>query len=277
MSASPSPRWLDLEGVVNMRDVGGMPTTDGATIAVGRLIRSDNLQDLPPDSVRRLVDDMHVTDVVDLRTGVEVAKEGDGPLVAEPGVRIHHLSLYTEDTRETGIPPGERPLPWARDTTVGDREAPSKPTPADARSDHNAYWAGHYLGYLEQRPDSVVEALRTVATSDGATVVHCAAGKDRTGTIVALALLLAGAEPEAVAADFAASAERVPQIMERLARRPAYAANLVGKSIDQQSPRSDTMRLLLETLAAQGSLEAWLTRYGWTPDDTAALRRKLRD
>ena len=258
-----------------MRDVGGIPTTDGSSIVVGRLIRSDNLQDLPPTSVRHLVDDLNVTDVVDLRTGVEVAKEGDGPLVAEPGVRIHHLSLYTEDTRETGIPAGERPLPWARDPHVGDsRDATPSPAPA-ARPDHNAYWAGHYLGYLEQRPDSVVEALRTIATSRGATIVHCAAGKDRTGTIVGLALLLAGADPTAVAADFAASAERVPQIMERLARRPTYADNLVGKSVDQQSPRSDTMRLLVDALAAQGGLEVWLAQHGWTPDDTAALRRRL--
>ena len=279
MSLSPSPRWLDVEGVVNMRDVGGIPTTDGASIAAGRLIRSDNLQDLPPASVRRLVDDLHVTDVVDLRTSVEVAKEGDGPLIAEPGVRIHHLSLYTEDTQKTGIPPGERPLPWARDAHVGDRSAEVPPpvtTVPQARPDHDAYWSGHYRGYLEERPDSVVEALRTIATSEGATVVHCAAGKDRTGTIVGLALLLAGADPEAVAADFAASAERVPQIMERLARRPAYAANLVGKSVDQQSPRPDTMRLLVEALAADGGVEVWLARHGWTNDDTAALRRRLR-
>ena len=264
-----------------MRDVGGLPTTDGSTIAAGRLIRSDNLQDIPASSVRRLVDDLHVTDVVDLRTTVEVAKEGDGPLVAEPGVRIHHLSLYTEDTRETGIPAGERPLPWARDPHVGDSAAKTETSPPastpETRPDHNTYWAGHYLGYLEQRPDSVVEALRTIATSPGATIVHCAAGKDRTGTIVGLALLLAGADPDAVAADFAASAERVPQIMERLARRPAYAANLVGKSVDQQSPRSDTMRLLVEALAAQGGLEAWLERHGWSADDTATLRRKLTD
>ncbi len=274
MSATPPPHWLDVEGVVNMRDVGRMPTTDGGTIASGRLIRSDNLQDLPPASVRRLVDDLRVTDVVDLRTSVEVAKEGDGPLVAEPGVRIHHLSLYTEDTRESGIPAGERNLPWARDPTVGD--GPSGAAPTRSRPDHDTYWSGHYLGYLAQRPDSVVEALRTFETSEGATVVHCAAGKDRTGTIVGLALLLAGADPESVIADFAASAERVPQIMERLARRPAYAANLVGKTGDQQSPRPDTMRRLIESLDAAGGLEAWLAPDGWTPRDTAALRARLR-
>jgi protein-tyrosine phosphatase len=270
-----APQWLDLEGVVNMRDVGGLPTTDGGRIASGRLIRSDNLQELPPASVRRLLDELHVSDVVDLRTTVEVAKEGDGPLVGEGSVQIHQLSLYTEDTRESGIPPGERELPWVRDPGLGDR--PAAPAPATEAQNHDAYWSRHYLGYLSQRPDSVLEALRTIARSEGATVVHCAAGKDRTGTIVGLALLLAGATPEAVAADFAASSERVPQIMERLARRPAYAANLVGKSVDEQSPRPDTMRRLVEALESEGGVEAWLSRHGWTPEDTAALRAKLRD
>ena len=68
------PGWIELDGVDNMRDVGGLPTSGGGTVVSGRLIRSDNLQELPPASVRHLVDDLGVTDVVDLRTVVEVAK-----------------------------------------------------------------------------------------------------------------------------------------------------------------------------------------------------------
>ena len=39
-------RWIELDGLVNMRDLGGLPTGDGGHTASGRLIRSDNLQDL---------------------------------------------------------------------------------------------------------------------------------------------------------------------------------------------------------------------------------------
>ena len=211
-----------------MRDVGGLPTTDGGAIVTGRLIRSDNLQELPPASVRHLVDDLGVTDVVDLRTYVEVAKEGDGPLVAEPGVQFHHHTLYTEDTKESGIPAGERRLPWETDRNMGTAAKVRRPkkgshgetgrSPGSAKEDrkHDAYWSKHYLGYLDRRPDSVVAALRAIGEADGAVVVHCAAGKDRTGTVVGLALLVAGVTPEAVVADYAASAERVPRILERL-------------------------------------------------------------
>lgn len=269
------PSWLDLDGVDNMRDVGGLPTRDGGAVVAGRLIRSDNLQELPDASVRHLVDDLGVTDVVDLRTYVEVAKEGDGPLVAEPGVHIHHHTLYTEDTKETGIPAGERPLPWESDRHMRTAAKIRRPKKEERR--HDAYWSKHYLGYLEGRPDSVVAALRAIGEADGAVVVHCAAGKDRTGTIVGLALLLVGVTPDGVVADYAATTERLPRILERLARHPAYTANLEGKTVKQQEPRADTMRLLIQALEAEGGPEAWLGRHGWTDADTESLRAKLLD
>src|SRR5215203_3095265 len=73
-------RWIELDGLVNMRDVGGLPTVDGGRTASGRLIRSDNLQDLSDADVQHLVDELGVTDVVDLRTGTELHLEGSGPL-----------------------------------------------------------------------------------------------------------------------------------------------------------------------------------------------------
>lgn len=257
-----------------MRDVGGLPTTDGGRIQPGRLIRSDNLQELSAESVRALVEDLGVTDVIDLRTVVEVSREGDGPMRARREVRFHHFTLYPEQSPETGIPAGERELPWAGDGRAEQR--PRRPATTGTR-DHDAYWSAHYLGYLARRPDSVVAALRTVADSDGAVVVHCAAGKDRTGTIVGLALTVAGATHDAVVADFEVSAERVPRILERLGRRPAYAADLAGKTVDEQSPRAATMRRLLAAMETQfGGAERWLATKGWTDADTARLRAKLR-
>ena len=281
-------RWIDLDGVVNMRDVGGMPTVDGSVIAEGRLIRSDNLQDLSEASIRRLVDEFGVTDVVDLRTHVEVAQEGAGPLVGHPRVRISHLTLYADDSPESGIPASERELPWEtqarREAAARTAAAPRARSTQDRRPhivpggvDHDDFWSGHYLSYLGQRPDSVVASLRTIARADGAVVVHCAAGKDRTGTITGLALVAAGASPEAVIHDYAASAERVPQILERLLRRPAYAANLQGKTVAEQSPRPETMARLLAALDRDfGGVLGWLDTQGWSGDDTEALRAKLR-
>ena len=266
------PHWIELEGVVNMRDLGGMPTESGDAVRPHRLLRSDNLQDLTPASVHALLDDYGLSDVVDLRTHVEVAKEGDGPLRSEPRVRHHHFTLYREDTSTSGIPAAERALPWETDER---RRAVAERDEVRRRS-HDEFWSEHYLSYLAQRPDSVVAALRAVSVSEGAAVVHCAAGKDRTGTVVGLALKVAGVPDDLVVADYAASAERVARIMDRLRAKPAYADNLRHKTVAQQSPTTDTMRLLLAALAARyGGVFGWLEVHGWTPNDTDRLRAKL--
>ena len=71
--------WIDLEGAVNVRDLGGLPTEDGSHTAVGRLLRADNLQELSPSDVRRLVQDLGLTLVVDLRSSAELESEGPAP------------------------------------------------------------------------------------------------------------------------------------------------------------------------------------------------------
>ncbi|MBB2985085.1 tyrosine-protein phosphatase [Terracoccus luteus] len=275
------PNWIELAGVVNMRDLGGLTTERGEVVQARRLLRSDNLQDLPADSVRTLVARYGLTDVVDLRTDVEVVREGEGPLRALPEVRHHHLTLYREDTDESGIPAAERSLPWERGdaeaaATRRAAEAASPSSPAATPPSHDEFWSQHYLSYLDQRPDSIVAALRAVADGEGAVVVHCAAGKDRTGTVVGVALKAVGVPDEEIEADYAASAERVPRILDRLRQRPAYAANLRDKSVAQQSPTTDTMRLLLDALENRlGGVHAWLAGHGFDADDVERLRRKL--
>ena len=271
------PNWIELDGVVNMRDLGGMVTSSGDEVRPHRLLRSDNLQDLTPQAVEALVKTYEVSDIVDLRTHVEVAKEGEGPLLAVDGVTHHHHTLYREDSAESGIPAAERALPWETDER---REAAAAAAAAEAdtehRRSHEQFWSEHYLGYLAQRPDSVLAALHAIASSRGAAVVHCAAGKDRTGTVVGLALKVVGVPDELVIADFAASAERVAAIMDRLRAKPAYADNLKDKTVAQQSPTTETMRMLLATLDERydGPL-GWLAAQGWTAADTERMRRKL--
>lgn len=272
-----SPAWIELAGVVNMRDLGGLPTTNGRVTLPGRLIRSDNLQELPAESVHTLVQRLGLRDVVDLRTDVEVAVEGDGPLLAEPLVTHHHLTLYREDDSEDrGIPAAERTLPWVKDEQAAMAARDSGGRASTDVSAHDQFWSGHYLRYLQQRPDNVLAAMRVIAHSPGAVVVHCAAGKDRTGTVVGLALKLVGVTDEAVVADFAASAERVQRILDRLRSRPAYAANLRDKTVAQQSPQAHTMTLLLGALEREyGGVEPYLNQHGWTPTDSDAMRRRL--
>ena len=260
-------QWLQLQGADNVRDVGGMPLTGGGQVRSGRLLRSDSLQALTESDVRLLVDEYRVRDVVDLRSGVEVRGEGPGPMTREPLVTVRHLSLFQETSARTlDDPDAPEVLPWQD----GAREIAETERRWGAR--------GHYLNYLENRPDSILTALRTIAHSPGATVVHCAAGKDRTGVVVALALRHVGAEPDAIVADYAISAGRVERVYARLATRRTYAAEIAGKAddLDRHKPRAETKAGFLELLdELHGGVGAWLHGHGWSEHDDAALRAKL--
>ena len=254
--------WIELQGAVNVRDLGGLPTEDGRETVTGRLLRADNLQELSPADVETLVRDIGLTTVVDLRSTAEVASEGPAPLDRVPGVqRIHHPVL-PEIGSATDV---------VADVLLTRTE-----------QDHSRYpddpVCGHYLGYLEDRPDEVVGALRDIARADGAAVIHCAAGKDRTGVVVALALAAAGVRPQAVVADYAASGERTGALIARLRRSPTYAPDIDSKPSDSHRVRPETMAAFLEQMGARhGGAARWLADHGFSPEDLRLLRAKLRD
>ena len=87
--------------------------------------------------------------------------------------------------------------------------------------------------------------LRTVAQAPGAALVHCAAGKDRTGTLVALALSVADADRQAIIDDYAASSERVERVVQRLMASPTYAENLRDRPLSSHLSHPETMISLL--------------------------------
>lgn len=263
------PRWIDLDGVVNLRDLGGTPTVDGREVREGRLLRSDNLQSLSDGDVDQLLE-LGLTDVVDLRSDYEVESEGSGPLT-KTDVAIHQHSLFREwrpgqgepkpDVRPEALPP--EALPWI-DLT------PSVHVENEV--------ASVYLSYLADRPDSVVAALGDIADANGATLVHCAAGKDRTGILVALALTLVGVDRDEVVADYVASSDRAEHVVGRLSASPTYADNVVGRPLSSHLSRPESMQAFLEALDRDhGGVEQVLSRMGWSTSHTVRLRRKLLD
>lgn len=253
--------WIELDGAVNVRDLGDLPTEDGHKTARASLLRADNLQELSAADITRLVRDFGVTTVVDLRSSNELAAEGPAPLDAVAGVRHAHHPVLPEVGTSTDVVADAL---LARDQLDRTRY-PDDPV------------CGHYLGYLEDRPDQVVGAIRSIAHAEGAAVVHCAAGKDRTGVVVALALTVAGVPAQAVAADYAATAERTEAIVARLARSRLYVRDITSKPADLHRPRPETMTAFLEQLDARyGGAASWLTSNGLSPEDLDSLRVKLR-
>jgi protein-tyrosine phosphatase len=245
-----NPRWIALDGAANAR-----------VVVPGVLMRSDNLQSLTPRDVRLLVEQEALRVVLDLRTEVEVELEGPGPITREPRVRIEHRSLYPRsggntdlDAASTGVWPPTGPSEW-----------PDEPRVVQA-----------YLSYMSLRPDSIVGSIRTIARAPGAVLVHCAAGKDRTGVVVALALDAAGVARGAIVSDYLATTERIDAIMARLVSSPTYRSELEGHDARSHAPIPGTIDRVLEIIDRHfGGSAAWLTAQGLSSADVEQLRRRI--
>lgn len=269
-------RWLRLAGTANTRDLGGLPTTDGGRTVPGRILRSDNLQTLTEDDVRRLVDDVGLREVIDLRTTAEILLEGRGPLRDVPSVTHRHFTLLPERGHLTDVFAVEEdedvdlPDAWGESILPRQVAEHDRGEPPAVRS---------YLGYLTDRPEAVVAALRALAEGGpGASIVHCAAGKDRTGVVCALALAVAGVGHDEIVADYALTAGVIDAIVARLAATPTYAEDMAKRDVATHTPRAETMDRVLALLDERwGGPIGWLDEQGFGAEDRAALRARLRD
>ncbi|AWS45517.1 tyrosine-protein phosphatase [Streptosporangium sp. 'caverna'] len=260
-------RWIDLEGAVNVRDLGGLATVDGETTRFGRIYRSDNLQGLTERDVELLVGELKLRHVIDLRSTPEVSLEGPGPLTTVPEVSIHHLTLFAEGGRHTDV---------EADTIEADKVLPWQERADEDLAELRV--TGFYYGYLRERPDSILAALRTLANDDGAAIIHCAAGKDRTGVVSALTLEIAGVTREAIVADYVATGDRLEGILARLRSSSTYRDDLDTRPADEHRPRPEYIEQFLRVLDDRfGGPMAWLAAHGWTEADSQAVRSRLRD
>jgi protein-tyrosine phosphatase len=229
---------LDWPGCRNARDVGGLPTADGRTIRAGVLIRSESLQYLTPDGVDA-VRRSGVRRILDLR--------GDGEVAAAP-------------TPFTGTPLAVRqPLQDPADPEHG------QPTIVAACT-----WM------LDRRPELFAAAVKAIADEpDGAVVVHCHGGKDRTGMVVALALSIAGVPEDEIVADYFLTQERLaPWLETQLAEEPDSA--LHPEMIEFRDTRAESLVAILRHLDEKYSgPEAYLRHGGLTSADLAKLRTRL--
>jgi protein tyrosine/serine phosphatase len=249
-SSNGDARWIALDGAANAR-----------VVVPGVLLRSDNLQGLTDTDVHLLLEQQALEVVLDLRTDLEVELEGPGPITREPRVRVEHRSLYPRSG-------GNTDLDTVADTLWPQRD--SSEWPDESRV------VRAYLSYMSARPDSIVGSIRTIANARGSVLVHCAAGKDRTGVVVALALDAVGVDREAIISDYMASAERIFAIMARLVSSETYRSELEGRDPRAHAPVPGTMDRVLQLVddVFGGSTE-WLSSHGLTASELDRLRARI--
>lgn len=177
-------RRVGLEGPGNIRDLGGLPTADGAVTASGLVFRSDRLSSLSDADLVRL-ESLGVRHVIDLRSEGE-AQEFPDRLPA--GASYLRLSMTSDDKLQS--------------RTIFDRIKSGELT----RYGEPEMVDG-YTRILSNFPQSFARIARQVGRGEPL-IVHCTAGKDRTGLAAMLLLDLAGVAGEEIVADYALSAAR---------------------------------------------------------------------
>ncbi|MDJ0688358.1 MAG: tyrosine-protein phosphatase [Xenococcaceae cyanobacterium MO_188.B32] len=171
----PGKRHLPLTGCLNLRELGGYATADGKLTRWRTLLRGDSLHKLSLESQQAIID-YGVKTIIDLRTISEVNKK-PYILSSSPEIGYFNLPLLEEDNF---------PQLWAKKTLFK----------------HNCFM-------LEERSPQIKEILSVIATQQTAFVIHCAAGKDRTGIIIALLLAIANVPVATIAQDYALSEKYV--------------------------------------------------------------------
>jgi protein tyrosine/serine phosphatase len=237
-------RRIPLEGAVNFRDLGGYQAADGRRIRWRTLFRADSLSRLSPAD-RSVLRQLGVATVIDLRTSYEL--EGGRFPVEEIPVGFHHVPLL--DTL---------PSPEKFDLAPG-------------------MLAAQYAEIARDAAPQIARVLTIVAERHAhPVIVHCTAGKDRTGVLVAVLLSLLGVDEQTVVHDYAQSAEAMEALRAKLVERYPEGKDLIEGATEVFSAAPANIEALLADLRADyGSVEEYAEAAGAGPAVVAGLRDTL--
>jgi protein-tyrosine phosphatase len=273
-AAGPAPgadRVLGLAGSLNLRDVGGYPAADGRRIRRRTLLRSAAMHGLG-DQARAVFAQLPVRTVIDLREDAEAGQEPNA---------LGRLPISTKRIPIFSDGPVQAPSPAGR-TTPGD-EPGSGAAAADGARAALAAGAGTTLGdiydfILDNRGARLTAAVLELAVPGALpAIVHCSAGKDRTGLTIMLVLGLVGVRDDVIAADYAMSAallgEEVQAALRRLAGAGAGDAELPADLLS--SPPELILRSLAKVRASHGGARGYLLAHGAPAERLDALTEAL--
>ena len=258
-SSTPvQPRVLDWDGCFNVRDIGGLPAASGRQTRHGALVRSDAICRLTPAGQAALVGH-GVRMILDVRTPEEAARDGDSypfrrPPADDDGVRIEYRNV---------------PFTHGRDERAW-QDMVDAYARATTRAELNRV-------DLEGSAPGIAAIVSAIAdAAPGGVLVHCHAGKDRTGLVVALLLALVGVSDDDIADDYALTMLNLEPLIAdwllEMSDDPAEHARLRGLA----EPRREAMLDTLAHLRARyGSAEQYLLAAGVSHGQLERLRARL--
>ncbi|KAI0476452.1 protein-tyrosine phosphatase-like protein [Xylariaceae sp. FL0804] len=272
---APAPPFITVPGVFNFRDVGGYPVaTESASsssstsiVRRGILFRSAELSGLTSDGAA-VLKKLGVARSFDLRSVDEAAQQPPptGPW-AESGVERVAAPVFLQ--QDYG--PEALALRYRMYAAEGDEGFLQAYTDilAMASAPTNA----------AQPFRTILQHLAAASSAPAPILVHCTAGKDRTGVIVALVLALCGVPDPVVAHEYSLTALGLPaawreDVAARLAAGPALNGDVAAARRMLGSRKGAMLKTLATIREKHGSVEQYVTDLGLLPPEAVARLRE---
>ena len=240
-----SERHYSFEGCFNFRDIGGYLNQDGKKVKRGLYFRAGR-QDRMTNKDLAQLSDLNISTQIDLRKQEEVLDQGRGPL-EDMGAKYINISVIPEGGSEK------------LNKLVGDTGISGK----------------RYLGYLEFGPTSWLRLFGILADEENLPVLlHCTAGKDRTGVSTAFLLSVLGVSRDIIEADYLLTnldTERQADFIESTVGYPeGYNRE---KMISIAGVPKDAMKDFLDGVESKwGSVIEYLKKIGVTQEQMDQVR-----
>lgn len=239
--------------LANLRDLSSVPLSHGSMIP-GVLWRSDDISLSPETQISSLAE-AGLSTVIDLRSADEL-KKTTSPFFPALGIEHRHVPVLSEISD-----------PDSLGTSMAGIDSPQAV----------GAW---YAQTFSSRAGAFVTALDIIADSTGATLFHCAAGKDRTGMLAAAIFTVLGASREDIVADYALTDTNITAVMGRLAaaaKASKTASDHPGFELDHPLLRAEApaMESMLDALEPAGGMLEILREAGLSPELEVRLRNKL--
>lgn len=234
-----------VSNLVNVRDLGALPTTDGHSTQAGVLYRSD--APYPSDQLPSSLPVWPPEVVIDLRSHGEYTG-------------AHPWADHSKVVQ----------MPILRDAAVvTDVEPPTTQNTKRLEKIYNDILSAH--------PERLAQVVTLAARGAGPVHIHCAAGKDRTGVTVAILLLAAGVRTESIISDYTATGQNMDALITRLEALGRRKADAPRPAVSMLAAPAHLIEMVIDRVSGTRGVDHWLAQHGCPRDATEIWRRRFVD
>lgn len=257
------PPFVQAEGVINLRDAGGqyshLPSYTNHVVKLRYLYRAGEPSRITPKGVTQLKDELGVRKIFDLRSDMEVKGYKADPLIVD-GIGFVKAPVSSAEAYD--------PVSLAR--RVG-----------SFRDNALGAFLSLYMEIMERGTDAVQKILTHIRDHpDEPCLIHCTAGKDRTGTVVAIILMLLGVNDEEIVKDYTLTTiglePALPALVERFKAQNVYRDNWEGTMNMSSSKPEWIIAFLGQFREKYGTVENYVEdQVGLSEGDIQRIRSNL--